>query len=628
MKDVGCKEKFFRNFFIGFLTLCLYWTTPLTGSYSDDTSFEASVNTNKVSLGETLQLTLTFQGGKIDSPPEIPHIDGLEVRYLGPSTSITIINGQYSSHVSHIYTVFPQKTGTLQIPAVTVKVNGKAFSSQPIAIEVVNAAVDSPGAGDDNNSAAAATSIKDRIFVTLEIPRKQVYLNEKIPLIIRLYINGLAVRDVQYPQFQHDGFTVEEFSKPRQYQQVIGGVRYEVLEFTTDIYSTRAGELKLGPATLVCNLLFKNSNRQRFPANGFDNFFEDDFFQGVFNNYQKRALSLSSVDLPIHVLTLPEEGRPPDFSGAVGTFTFDAKASPQKVGVADPVTLKMTVSGAGNLETVTMPALKADENFKLYDPQIKEENGNKILEQVVIPKSEKVREIPAIKFSYFDPEKKSYQTIDRGPFPIQVTKSENKDEFKVVGFDQNKPVSDTHGEEEFGRNIVFIKDQPGQFRRIHEYLYKKPLFISGWIALIFGWIILAVFYRRRQKLQTDVSYARALKAPKKAKKGLDSARKFMTEGKQNEFYNTIFKTLSEYLADKLHLSSAGVTIEAIDQKLKKQQNRRASGADLTNILNNVESILHECDMVRYALMKLDSHKMQENFKKLEEVIDQLERVGR
>ena len=94
------------------------WLMPQM-NYAQDTSFEAFVNTNKVDLGETVQLTLSFEGGKTDSPPEIPHIDGLEARYLGPSTSIAIMNGQYSSHVSYLYTLFPQKTGKFQIPSIT-----------------------------------------------------------------------------------------------------------------------------------------------------------------------------------------------------------------------------------------------------------------------------------------------------------------------------------------------------------------------------------------------------------------------------------------------------------------------------------------------------------------------------
>ena len=603
----------------------LGWT-PFT-SFANDISFEASVNANKVSLGETLQLTLTFEGAKPDSPLDIPHIDGWEARYLGPSTSISIINGQYSSHVSHVYTLFPQKTGKFQIPAISVNIAGKALSSQPIDIEVVDAGVTSQGAGDDNN-AAMATNIKDRIFVTLETPRKDLYLNEKNPLTIKLYINGLAIRDVQYPQFQHDGFTVGEFSKPKQYEQTIGGVRYQVLEFNTDIYPARTGDLKLGPATLLCNLLFKSSNRQRFPTNGMDNFFNDDFFEGIFNNYQKREVSLSSVDLPIHVLALPDEGKPADFFGAVGAFSLDAKASPAQVSIGDPITLRMTVSGEGNLQTVTMPALKPDEKFKLYDPQIKEENGNKILEQVVIPKSDKVTEIPAIRFSYFDPQKKVYQTIDRGPFPIKVTPSESKDEFKVVRFDQNKSSATVNAPEEFPQDIVFIKEQPGEFRRIHDYLYKKSFFILGWTITLLGWILLVIFYKRRQKLRRDVRYARGLQALKKAKKDLQTARQFMMEGKQNEFYNTIFKVLGEYLSGKLHLSSGSVSIEIIDQEFKKHQTRPGSTVDLNKILNNVKSILHECDMVRYAQIKLDHTKMQENLKKLEEIIDQLERAWR
>lgn len=608
--------KFLRTLIFIFLVSFLHFVSVV--SYAEDLSFEASVNINKVPLGETVQLTLTFKGAKPDHPPEIPPVEGIEARYLGPSTSITIINGQSSTRRSYIFTLFPQKTGKFRIHPISVQLAGKTFVSQPIDIEVVDshASALSPSVNDQGSS--TGTSIKDRIFLTIETPRKEFYENEKIPLTIKLYINGLALQDVQYPQFSREGLTVDDFSQTKQYEQVVGGIRYQVVEFTTNVYSTRTGDLKLGPATLVCNFVFRNNDQRRFPSSDFDHFFDDDFFSGFLNSYQKRTITLSSVDLPVKILPLPQEGKPNNFSKAVGKFSFEASASPSEVAVGDPVTLKMSVQGEGNLQAVTLPFLKAEEGFKTYDPQIKEENGTKILEQVIIPKTDQTTEIPALSFAYFDPETKAYQTIVRGPFPLKVKKDETKDEFKVVGFNQTKAPKSPPSVEELGRDILFIKEQPGKFSRLDTRLYRSPFFILSWFLLSLVWVGLAVFCNWKKRIRTDMGYARRLQAPKKARRGMEAAQDFLKVDQPKEFYDTVYKTLQEYLGDKFHLPSAGVTLETIGEEFRKCQMDK-------DILEKVTAVFHQCDMVRYASFKINIGQMTENFQQLREIIDYLER---
>ncbi len=605
------------------LVYALCWL-PFT-AFAEDPSFEVTVNTKKVALGSALQLTLTFEGGKTD-PPQIPTVDGLDIKYMGPSTSISIINGQYSSSVSHLYTVFPLKVGQFRIPALAVNMGGKDLISEPIDIEVVDAQSDAHG--QDNQTASIAQSIKDKIFLTLETTKKEAFVDERIGLTIKLFINGLAVKEIQYPQFEHNGFIVEEYGQPKQYQQVIGGARYSVVEFNTHIASTKPGALTLGPVKLDCNLLFENSQHRRLPTTGFDGFFDDSIFDNFFSHYEKRPVTISSADIPIQVLPLPEGGRPENFSGAVGQFALEASATPQEVVVGDPVTLRMKILGTGSLQSITMPALKLGEDFKLYDPQIKEEGGAKILEQVAIPKSEKITEIPAVTFSYFDPERKSYETLTQGPFPLKVNKSEAKDDFKVVGFGEQSSSSSpaqTQVEESFGRDIVFIKDQPGQLQLKGRYLFQNPFFIVMVFVLLGVWGLLIAVYQRKQKIESDVVYARRLYAPQKAKQGLETAQKFMMEGKQKEFYDQVFKTLREYLAGKLHLNSAHFTIGDIEERIKNQAKKKNNPKDSDFTLTQVRTVLDQCEGVRYALANLTQEQMKENFEQMEKVIDYFER---
>ena len=72
----------------------------------------------------------------------------------------------------------------------------------------------------------------------MQVGKKRLYVNETTPLVIKLYVNGLAIRDIQYPQFPHQGFSVDKFATPRQYQETLNGIGYDVIEFNTNIFGT------------------------------------------------------------------------------------------------------------------------------------------------------------------------------------------------------------------------------------------------------------------------------------------------------------------------------------------------------------------------------------------------------
>ena len=126
-----------------------------------------------------------------------------------------------------------------------------------------------------------------------------------------------------------------EFERPRQYRDGIGGVLYDIVEFNTEVFATRTGGLTLGPAQLTCMLLTRKQGGRR-------SVFDDNFFGGLFDKYERRPLKLVAEEVPIRVLPLPEEGRPSDFSGVIGDFRLDMKVGPTSLRVGDPVTLKMT----------------------------------------------------------------------------------------------------------------------------------------------------------------------------------------------------------------------------------------------------------------------------------------------
>jgi len=603
------KSNWHRTLIIVFGIICIFSYSGL----AEDVSFEATVDRNWVPLGSSLQLTLTIYNAPTTPSINFPSIDGFQVSYIGPSTKVTIINGQYEKTSSYNYRLMPERTGKLSIPALTIDIGGKKLTSESIAIDVTDFPTTQPsvrGGGDQQQT----KTLQDRINLVLQVPRGEIFLHERIPVKVFLYVNNLSIRNEQFPELEGIGFSVEDYQRPRQYQQNIGGVRHDILEFATYITPTRTGTLTLGPANLECSILQKRTRSR----SSLGSIFSDDFFDDFFTRVERHPVVVQSNDLTLKVLPLPSAGRPANFNDAVGQYQFSFSASPLEVNVGDPVTVRMKVSGQGNLKTVKMPSFKDSEQFKVYAPQIKTENGNKILEQVLIPKSENVEEIPAVTFYYFDPEFKSYKSITKGPTDLNVAQSENDGELRVVG---QTPSIDISQPEKLGRDIVFIKDKPGKIFSKGTFFYKsltcKLLFIFITIIFIVAYAVYAWFTR----VQTDVAYARRLRAPKRAKVGLHKAKGFLSEGKYQKCYDCLFKTSQDYFGDKFHLPSQGLTYKELEHNLRR---RHIDG----EFLDRIKLLFEECDEARFGSVSKDADKVKSSLQNCEEIFDFFERKVR
>lgn len=595
--------------------LCVWFVVAVPAfAQTDNISFYAEVDTDKLSVDSFARLSLTITGTQSLTQIPVPVVDGFDVKYLGPATRISIINGQSFATHSYRYALYPLKVGKFQIPAITIDINGKNYSTKPIDIEVVAAGnmTAGPTTPQDN---AVADGLQGKVFATMTTPQQEVYVGQSIPVTIRLFVSGMSISDIEYPKLDENGFTVGEFKEPRQYQQVIGGARFDVLEFNLEVFPSREGAISLGKAKVGCQILYRSKKDGRIPLDDFDSLFDSDFFDSFLNFYERRPITVESTDLMVNVLPLPEEGKPEDFSGAVGNFDFDVSVTPPEVNVGDPVTVRMKITG-DNLRSVAAPDIKA-EGFKFYDPQVKDERGTKTVEQVAIPTTENIKEFPAVSFSYFDPSERTYKTLTKGPFALTVHSAAQG--LKVVGLEKEGEVLKEFKPEALGKDILFIKENPDTFHRVGYRLYNNTLFwVMVWLLLL-AWAGAYGLYRRTHRLRTDTAYARRLLAPRKAREGLAQARQALADKKQPEFYQSVFRTLREYLADKFHRPAAGLTFESIRPVLESWSVRPED-------VQAVRSILEECDMARYAALTADSQKMAQVLRQLEQVIDHIERV--
>ncbi len=521
------------------------------------------------------------------------------------------VNGKTSSSVSFIYSVFPLKSGKFQIPALDVPVDNQNFKTEPIAIEVVDQGSNTTAGQDPQLNTA---NLSDKIFLQLQPSKTDVYLNEKLPIKILLFITGVNAADPQYPQFDAPGFSFSKYDRAQQFQQIINGIRYNIVEFDATLYPTRTGELKLGPAKMELNLIVRNTDQGRTGS-----LFDDDFFNTIFDRQEKHPITVTSKDVTINVKDLPETEKPADFSGGVGQFDFDVTASPTDVKVGDPITLKMSLKGEGNLAAINFPSIKDQSNFKVYDPSIKEENGVKKFEQVVIPRNKDVKEIPAFNFSYFNTALQKYVSVTKGPFAINVTEAEGgKAAPAIVGLQPQPTAEQSLVKDTLGQDIVFIKETPGAVYSRGEYFYQQWPFYVVLILLGLGYVVFLIYYQMTHRLNNDQDYARRYHAPKYARSGLELARKYLAEKRPREFYDAVYKTLQTYLSHKFSISLGDVNYERIKTLIGIQSHE--------TLLAHLKFIFDECDRVRYSAVSPQESDMSVILKKLEQTIDEIERL--
>ncbi len=580
-----------------------------------DVNFELSAGKTTLAQGEGTQLILTFNGDRSLPQPKIPPIDDFSINYIGSSTRMSMVNGVMTSSVSYNYSLVPMKKGEFKIGPFSVQHDGKTYTSNAITLNVTDAQVGSaqPPPGHTPQKSKDAGDIKDRVFITLKPSKTTVYINEIFTVKVKLHVRDISVGDVNFPLVAESGLSVSGFNKPAQSRETISGITYETLEFTATAFAaTAADSLKLGPATLECSIMIKETRRM-FPGGIFD----DDFFNNVMGTVRAEPVKLKSEAVALKVLPLPQEGKPNGFKGAIGKFELNTSVTPENVKTGDPVTLKMAFTGHGNFNTITKPELSENANLRYYEPQTKQDKDSKSFEEAVIPLTNTVTEIPEIVFSFFDPEQKSYKTIRKGPFPIKVTAAAASAAARIVEpSTTGKPSAE---KEVLVKDVVFIKEHPGKLIKIKDtqrQLYQNPVFLLALILPLLIYTGALIHAKRSRALRNNPGYAKALRAPKRAREGIKLAGNYLRATNPEGFYNAVHKTVYEYLGGKLHLPPGETAGDKIFTLLEQK------GIETQTL----REIFNACDIARYARAGTEQiSEMEKIYKHLEDFIIKMEK---
>ena len=362
--------------------------------------------------------TITIEGGSPDEDVRLDLPAGVDIAGgLAVGTNITIINGVTKSNVTNTWQITCSEPGEHVIPTQEIHVGGVPYSSNETKLVVK----DGPA-----ETIAPANAAGDPLL-TIEIEKRQIYLGEIIPVTVNLYTNRRTLlRRLGLIEMPKDSFAVQRFPMQGEDSTILlGGQPYRLMAFHSTLSALKPGKFKVGPATMEITVEVPSENGGGF---GF-------FQQGVI-----RRIKPQCNDVDLTVLPLPTEGRPKNFNGVVGDFQLSLSADPRDLAVGDPIAAELTISGTGNFDTLTVPALTDGTDWKLYPARrlnldgvnssnVPALDGSQLatqrvgFTQVLIPKK-KLDSIPPFEFSYFSPTKKQYFTLRTDPVPLTMREPE------------------------------------------------------------------------------------------------------------------------------------------------------------------------------------------------------------
>ena len=402
----------------------------------------AQVNTTLSSqtgqVGAPLQLQYQFVN--VGVPKDMPRsimVDGLEIRLTGTSRRVEIVNMQSASMSIFSYTVMPNRPGNFTIPGFAVQADGQQVRTQAVNLRVSGpgGSMPPPPPGPSQQlsprplpPASAGTRTPPRTatgepaayYGEIVMGSKSAYVGEVLPVELRFYFRADNQFDnLQRPSFGGDGFTAAPLSEPEQTDQFIDDIPYNIVTFRSAVTPAKIGSLEIPPAEMEGRMVAAGG------PTGLDPFF-DQFFQNFPMPGIGRAENIKASTNPrvLDVQPLPKEGRPENFSGAIGQFTMRAEASPKSAAAGEPVTLTLTVEGRGNFDAMTPPTLSGADGWRSYAPKESFKGndaigygGTKVFEVSMVAREDRTA-TPGAEFSYFDPLKKKYITIKTEPVAV------------------------------------------------------------------------------------------------------------------------------------------------------------------------------------------------------------------
>ncbi len=579
---------------IVFLWIALF-TTALCSYADDKVTFTASATPDVVAVGDQLRLSYTVNTQKVKDF-RVPSIKGFDV-LMGPSRSYSRqnINGDVTENLTYTYILLAKAEGEYTIPGATLSVGKDQYLSNSVKIKVLPADQSSntqdTGSGQGgrrSSSSSSGTSISNNdLFITATLSKTNVYEQEAILLTYKIYtvVDLRGFDNVKLPDFK--GFHSQEVELPNDRRW--GLEHYKGRNYHSTIYRQfvlfpqQSGKLTIDAARFDALVEKMEEVVDPFEA----------FFNGGGGSMQIKK-TLMTPKLTVDVESLPA-GKPTDFSGGVGEFTISSSINSTDVKTNDAITVKLVISGTGNLKLVSDPEVKFPEDFEVYDPKVDNKfrltnaglSGNKVIEYLAIPRNAGTYKIPPIKFSYFDIKSRSYKTLATEEYVVQVAKGAGNATQTIANFTNKEDLK------VLNEDIRFIKQNDVKLMPKGKYFYGSTTYWLFYLIPGIVFITCFILYRKQIAANANVARVRTKKANKVAVKRMKQAEKLLAANKKEDFYDEVLKALWGYISDKLNIPVSRLSKDNIEEELRKY------GVS-DDLIKEFLNALNSCEFARFA----------------------------
>lgn len=548
---------------------------------------------NIVEVNEQFRLSYTINTQDVDDF-NLPELNAFEVD-MGPSrssqSSVQIINGKMTknSSITYTYILRANQEGDFTIPAATAIIDGEEHQSNSVQVKVLKATSSQPSQSGGQaprmrtQSAGAQITAND-LFIKASVSKKQVYEQEAVLLTYKVYslvnlsqlsggipeLEGFHVQEIDLPQ--QKSFTMEEYN----------GKNYGVVVWRQYVlFPQKSGKLKIPKVDFDALVVQHNRNIDPFEA----------FFNGGSSIVEVNK-KITAPELTLDIQPLPETTQ--QFSGAVGQFRIKSDISTTDLKANEALTLKIIVSGTGNMKLMKTPTVNFPTDFETYDAKISDKTkitkdgavGEKLFEYIAVPRHPGLYSIPPVEFCYFDTKEKTYKTLKTESFSVNIEKSNLPVANTSTNFTQKEDVKLLASDIRYIHlGDVEMKDS-GQ-------LFGSVKYVLCFIIPLLTFCSLLIIYRKRAKANANISRQRNKKANKVAVKRMKRASTLLNEKQKSEFYDEVLKALWGYIADKLNIPTAELNKDIVKENLTE------AGISNDDIVSLLETI-NECEFARFS----------------------------
>lgn len=526
---------------------------------------------------------------------QVGEFPGFELLY-GPSTSsqssFQMINGKttHSSTITFTYVLLAEKEGDHTLPVASVKANGKTIRSGTATIQVLPSSNASQGSSSGRGSASQSTphsddDLSDRdLFITATASKSKIYEQEAVVLTYKLY-TLVNIRQLSGDMPELDGFHCQELNSKA--QMSLKYERYNGRNYGTAIwrqyvlFPQKSGKMTIPSISFDAEVEVTNHNADPF-----------DIFFGGGSLTQMLRKTLKTPEIEIDVKPLPSPA-PSNFSGAVGKFSMTASLTPEQLDANDAASMRIIVSGQGNMKLMKAPVVDAPKDFEVYTPKETDKTsntaagakGNVVFDYVIVPRHGGKYSIPPVEYVYFNPETEKYVTLRTDSFHLAVAKGKpvasgasvrEKEDLRVLSSD-----------------IHYINTRRADIRESVDGFFGTTSYIMIHVgAASLFLLLLAVFYRQA-KANADIARKRGNRAGKEAAKRLKLARKLLKNHEAGPFYEETLRALLGYAGDKLNIPMTHLAKENVREALA------ARGVD-ESLIRQYMDVLESCEFARFA----------------------------